>query len=80
METGPTIRTGYFSQENEYMDESLKAIEYIREVAEYITTEDGKITASALMERFPFLTVPSSGLGLKSFQAEKNAACICSIS
>ena len=54
VETGPTIRTGYFSQENEYMDESLKAIEYIREVAEYITTEDGKITASALMERFLF--------------------------
>ena len=36
------------------MDESLKAIEYIRDVAEYITTADGKITASALMEQFLF--------------------------
>ena len=54
IETGTTVRIGYFSQENEYMDESLKAIEYIRDVAEYITTADGKITASALMEQFLF--------------------------
>ncbi len=54
VERGTTIRIGYFSQENESMDESLKAIEYIREVAEYITIPEGKITASALMERFLF--------------------------
>ena len=54
VETGTTIKIGYFSQENEYMDQSLKAIEYIREVAEYVNTPEGKITASALMERFLF--------------------------
>ena len=54
VEMGTTIRIGYFSQENEYMDTSRKAIEYIREVAEYITVPEGKITASALMERFLF--------------------------
>jgi ATP-binding cassette subfamily F protein uup len=51
---GTTIKTGYFSQENEYMDLSQRAIEYIRDVAEYVETAEGKITASALMERFLF--------------------------
>ena len=51
---GQTIRIGYFSQESEDMDCSLTAIEYIKEVGEYIKTSDGKITASQLMERFLF--------------------------
>lgn len=51
---GQTIRMGYFSQENEYMDTSMTAIDYIREVGEYIKTTDGRITASQLMERFLF--------------------------
>lgn len=54
VEIGSTISIGYFSQENEYMDESLKAIEYIREVAEYINTPNGKVTAAMLMEQFLF--------------------------
>lgn len=51
---GDTIRIGYFSQESEDMDQSMKAIEYIREVGEYIKTADGTITASQMMERFLF--------------------------
>lgn len=51
---GSTIKIGYFSQENEYMDESLRVIDYIRETAEYIETEDGKITAVKMLERFLF--------------------------
>lgn len=54
IEMGSTVSVGYFSQENEYMDESQLAIEYIRDVAEYINTPDGKLSASALMERFLF--------------------------
>ena len=54
IEIGQTIRMGYFSQENEYMDESVKVIDYIKEVGEYITTSDGKITASQMLERFLF--------------------------
>lgn len=54
IEIGETVKIGYFSQDNSHMDESMKAIEYVREVAEYIQTNDGKITASALMERFLF--------------------------
>ena len=54
IDIGQTIRVGYFSQENEYMDESMKVINYIREVGEYITTSDGKITASQMLENFLF--------------------------
>ena len=54
VEVGQTIKIGYFSQENEYMDHSLKAIEYVKEFGEYVQTSDGKITASAMLERFLF--------------------------
>ena len=54
VEVGQTIKIGYFSQENEYMDHSMKAIEYVKEFGEYVTTTDGKITASAMLERFLF--------------------------
>lgn len=51
---GQTIKIGYFSQENEYMDESLPMVEYLREGAEFIRTKDGVITAPQLLERFLF--------------------------
>lgn len=54
VEIGQTIRIGYFSQENEYMDQSMRVIDYVKEVGEYITTLDGKITASQMLERFLF--------------------------
>ncbi len=55
VETGTTIKLGYFSQENEYMDESLKVIDYIRDTAEYIKTTEGTATASQMCDRFLFL-------------------------
>lgn len=55
VEIGTTIKIGYFSQENEYMDESLKVIDYIRDTAEYIRTTEGTATASQMCDRFLFL-------------------------
>ncbi|MCC2875019.1 ABC-F family ATP-binding cassette domain-containing protein [Lachnoclostridium pacaense] len=57
VEIGQTVKIGYFSQENEAMDESLKVIDYIKNVAEYVKTKDGSISASQMLERFLF---PSS--------------------
>ncbi len=54
IEIGQTIRMGYFSQENEFMDESVRVIDYVKEVGEYIATSDGKITASQMLENFLF--------------------------
>lgn len=54
IEIGETIRIGYFAQEEHHMDDSQRVIDYVREIAEYITTRDGKISASSLLERFLF--------------------------
>lgn len=57
IEIGQTVKMGYFSQENEAMDENLKVIDYIKNVAEYVMTKDGRVSASMMLERFLF---PSS--------------------
>lgn len=52
---GETVKLAYFSQQIEEMDETLRAIEYIKETAEFVTTSDGnKISASQMMEKFLF--------------------------
>lgn len=51
---GETVKIGYFSQENEYMDESLKVLDYIKETAEYIKTQEGELSASSMCEKFLF--------------------------
>lgn len=52
--TGQTVKTGYFAQENETMDNSLRVIDYIREGGEVINTNDGTVSASVMLERFLF--------------------------
>ena len=54
VEIGETIKIGYFAQEEQHMDDSQRVIDYVKDIAEYITTTDGKISASALLERFLF--------------------------
>lgn len=54
IEIGDTVQIGYFSQECENMDLSMRVIDYIRETAENIHTPDGIITASKMLERFLF--------------------------
>ena len=54
VELGETIKIGYFAQEVPDMDTDQKVIDYIRDVAEYIPTKDGRITASQMLERFLF--------------------------
>lgn len=51
---GDTIKIGYFSQDSQSMDENMRAIDYIKEAGEYVTTKDGKITAAMMLERFLF--------------------------
>lgn len=55
MTLGPTVKIGFFTQEHEEMDESMRVIEYIREAAETVKTGDGQtITAAQMLERFLF--------------------------
>ncbi len=54
VEIGDTIKLGYFSQEIEDMNSSQRVIDYIKDVAEFIPTRDGLISASKLLEQFLF--------------------------
>ncbi|MGN8630466.1 ABC-F family ATP-binding cassette domain-containing protein [Blautia sp. HCP3S3_G3] len=54
IEIGETIKIGYFSQEIEDMNTSERVIDYIRDVAEYIPTKEGLVSAAKLLERFLF--------------------------
>ncbi len=57
VEIGSTIHFGYFDQHSEDVmtNPNLRAIEYLKEVAELVTTADGEIiTASQMLERFLF--------------------------
>ena len=51
---GQTVKIGFFSQENEAMDESMRVIDYVREAGEVIHTKDGTVSASVMLERFLF--------------------------
>ena len=53
---GPTAKVGYFTQTPEINDnDDLRAIDFIKETAEYVTTSDGtRFSASELMEQFLF--------------------------
>lgn len=58
VDIGSTIHIGYFDQHSEDLQEAgteqLRAIDYIKEVGEYVKTNDGQISASQMLERFLF--------------------------
>lgn len=54
VETGDTIRIGYFAQENGELDPDQRVIDCIKDVAEYVQTPEGSVSASLMLERFLF--------------------------
>lgn len=54
VEIGETIQLGYFAQEVPDMNTEQRVIDYIKDVAEYLPTKDGKISAPQMLERFLF--------------------------
>ena len=52
---GQTVKIGYFAQEiGEEMKPEQRVIDYIRDVAEYVQTVDGTVSAAMMLERFLF--------------------------
>ncbi|MEI8199317.1 MAG: ABC-F family ATP-binding cassette domain-containing protein [Eubacteriales bacterium] len=51
---GETVKLGYFSQDSQEMDVSLRVIDFIRNIAETIETRDGPLSASQMLEKFLF--------------------------
>ncbi|PPA71207.1 ABC-F family ATP-binding cassette domain-containing protein [Jeotgalibacillus proteolyticus] len=54
VEIGQTVKMAYFSQEIKEMNPNIRMIEYVREGAEMIETEDGEVSAAGMLERFLF--------------------------
>ncbi|MBN6189275.1 ABC-F family ATP-binding cassette domain-containing protein [Aneurinibacillus sp. BA2021] len=52
---GPTVRMGYYGQENVDMDDNQRVIDYIKEAGHVIHLADGKtLSAGQMLERFLF--------------------------
>ncbi|MDY5871323.1 MAG: ABC-F family ATP-binding cassette domain-containing protein [Suilimivivens sp.] len=70
---GQTIKIGYYAQEinEKEMPPEKRVIDYIRDVAEYVQTEDGSITASQMLEKFLFEGKEQYGLLGKLSGGEK---------
>ncbi len=70
---GQTVKIGYYTQEigDEEMPPNQKVIDYIKEVAEYVQTKDGSISASQMLEKFLFEGKDQYGLLKKLSGGEK---------
>lgn len=51
---GETVKIGYFAQEGPEMDDGERVIDHVKAIGEYITTSEGRISASQMLERFLF--------------------------
>ncbi len=79
---GPTVKIGYFAQEiklGKDMDPNQRVIDYIRDVAEYVETDEGKITAARLLERFLFRGEDQYGLIGKLSGGERRRLYLCKV-
>ena len=54
IEIGETIRIGYLAQEEPDMNTDQRVIDYVKDIAEYVQTREGRISASQMLERFLF--------------------------
>lgn len=55
VDVGTTVVIGYYDQESRALNDDQRVIDYIRDVAEFITTVEGvQITAGKMLERFLF--------------------------
>ena len=70
---GQTIKIGYYAQEinEKEMPPEKRVIDYIRDIAEYVQTEEGSITASQMLEKFLFEGKEQYGLLGKLSGGEK---------
>lgn len=70
---GQTVKIGYYAQEigEAEMPSDQRVIDYIKDVAEYVQTKEGSITASQMLERFLFEGKEQYGLLGKLSGGEK---------
>jgi len=54
VETGSTVKIGYFPQESSGLPDEMRVIDYIREAGEYLTAGKKLISAAQMLETFLF--------------------------
>lgn len=55
VELGQTVKIGYYAQEIENpVNQDQRVIDFVKDTAEYVRTEEGLVSASAMLERFLF--------------------------
>ena len=77
IEIGQTVHIGYYDQESRELNDEQRVIDYVRDIAEYVTTNEGvQITVGKMLERFLF--TPASSMPLSAiFRAASAGVCIC---
>ncbi|MGN0419868.1 MAG: ABC-F family ATP-binding cassette domain-containing protein [Acetatifactor sp.] len=78
---GQTVKIGYYSQEigQEEMPADKRVIDYIRDVAEFVDTSDGKVSAARMLERFLFAGEDQYGLLGKLSGGERRRLYLCKV-
>ena len=76
---GPTVKIGYFAQEIQLGKDMDPNQRVIRDVAEYVETDEGKITAARLLERFLFRGEDQYGLIGKLSGGERRRLYLCKV-
>lgn len=51
---GETVKIGFFTQEFPKLDPHMRLIDFMRDIAEYVETPDGRFSASQMLEQFLF--------------------------
>ena len=51
---GDTVKIGFFKQEFPLVDENMRLIDFMKDIAEYVNTPDGRFSASQMLEQFLF--------------------------
>ncbi len=54
IEIGQTVKIGYFSQETGELNPKQRVLDSVQEIAEYVETSEGLVSATKLLERFLF--------------------------
>ena len=77
---GETVKFGYFSQEPMQVDESMKVIDAVRRVAEYVDLGGGKhLTAMQFLQHFMFTPLQQQNYIYKLSGGERRRLQLCTV-
>ncbi len=77
---GETVRFGYYSQEGMKFDSSMRVIDAVRDIAEYIDMDGGrKLTASQFLQHFLFTPEQQHNYIYKLSGGERRRLYLCTV-